>query len=43
MNIKDMTLDELKAWRAVVEVYGTSAEMYEVCELIAEKDTQAKT
>lgn len=30
MKFNEMTLDELKAYRAAVEVYGTASELYEV-------------
>lgn len=30
MKFKKMTLDQLKAYRASVEAYGTASELYEV-------------
>ena len=30
MKFNEMTLDQLKAYRAAVEVYGTASELYEV-------------
>ena len=30
MKFNEMTLDELKAYRASVEIYGTASELYEV-------------
>lgn len=30
MKFNEMTLDELKSYRASVEVFGTSKELYEV-------------
>lgn len=30
MKFNEMTIDELKAYRAAVEVYGTTSELYEV-------------
>ena len=30
MKFNEMTLDELKAYRAAVESYGTASELYEV-------------
>ena len=30
MKFNEMNLDELKAYRAAVEVYGTASELYEV-------------
>ena len=30
MKLKEMTIEELKAYRASVEAYGTASELYEV-------------
>lgn len=30
MKFNDMTIEQLKAYRAAVEAYGTSRELYEV-------------
>lgn len=30
MNFNEMTIEQLKAYRAAVEVYGTAIELYEV-------------
>ena len=30
MNFNEMTIEQLKAYRASVEVYGTDRELYEV-------------
>ena len=30
MNFNEMTIEQLKAYRAVVEAYGTASELYEV-------------
>ena len=30
MKLKEMTIEQLKAYRAAVEVYGTASELYEV-------------
>ena len=37
IELKDMTLDELMLYRASVEAYGTSRELYEIEMLILEK------
>lgn len=37
-DINTMTLDELKIYRAVVECYGTSKELYEVEMRIKEEE-----
>lgn len=42
MKLNEMTTDELKAYKASVEVYGTSAELYEVVELIMRREAQEK-
>lgn len=36
MRFEDMDLETLKAYKAAVEVYGTSAELVEVCERLQE-------
>lgn len=36
MKFNEMTIEELKAYRASVEVFGTSSELYEVEERIRE-------
>lgn len=36
MNFNEMTIEQLKAYRASVEVYGTASELYEVAERIRE-------
>ena len=36
MKLKEMTIEQLKAYRAAVEAYGTSSELYEVNERIKE-------
>ena len=36
MKLKEMTSEQLKAYRASVEVYGTASELYEVVERIRE-------
>ena len=36
LNFNEMTVEQLKAYRATVEVYGTSSELYEVAERIRE-------
>lgn len=36
MNFNEMTIEQLKAYRASVEVFGTSKELYEVAERIRE-------
>ena len=36
MKLKEMTIEQLKAYRASVEVYGTASELYEVAERIRE-------
>ena len=36
MKFNEMTLDELKSYRAAVEVFGTSKELYEVVSKIKE-------
>ena len=38
MKLKEITLDELKAYSASVEVYGTASELYEVNKRIKELD-----
>lgn len=38
MELKDMTLSELKSYKASVEVYGSPAELIEVIELIKDKE-----
>lgn len=38
MKLEEMSLDELKAYRASVEVYGTPAELVEVTQLIQEAE-----
>lgn len=38
MKLKEMTLDELKAYSASVEVYGTASELYEVEMRIKERE-----
>ena len=30
MKLKEMTIEQLKAYRASIEVYGTASELYEV-------------
>ena len=30
MKLKEMTIEQLKAYRASVETYGTASELYEV-------------
>ena len=30
MKLKEMTIEQLKAYRASVEAYGTASELYEV-------------
>lgn len=40
--MEDMTLDELISYRASVEAYGTSKELYEVEELILKKKEETK-
>lgn len=41
-ELKDMTLDELMLYRASVEAYGTSRELYEIEILILEKKKEKK-
>lgn len=41
-DIKDMSLDELMLYRASVEAYGTSRELYEIEMLILEKKKENK-
>ena len=36
MKFNEMTIEQLKAYRAAVEVYGTARELYEVAERIRE-------
>ena len=36
MKFNEMTIEQLKAYRASVEVYGTASELYEVAERIRE-------
>ena len=36
MKFNEMTIEQLKAYRASVEVYGTAGELYEVAERIRE-------
>ena len=36
MKLKEMTIEQLKAYRASVEAYGTASELYEVNERIKE-------
>lgn len=36
MKFNEMTIEQLKAYRASVEVYGTASELYEVSERIRE-------
>ena len=36
MKFNEMTIEQLKAYRASVEVYGTASELYEVEERIRE-------
>ena len=36
MKFNEMTIEQLKAYRANVEVYGTASELYEVEERIRE-------
>ena len=36
MKLKEMTIEQLKAYRASIEVYGTASELYEVAERIRE-------
>lgn len=38
MRLEEMTVDELKAYKASVEVYGTISELVEVCRLIKKKE-----
>lgn len=30
MKLKEMTIEQLKAYKASIEVYGTASELYEV-------------
>lgn len=41
-ELKDMTLDELMLYRAAVEAYGTSRELYEVSQMIIKKREEEK-
>lgn len=41
-ELKKMTLDELMLYRASVEAYGTSRELYEIEILILEKKKEKK-
>ena len=41
-ELKDITLDELMLYRASVEAYGTSRELYEIEILIIEKKKEKK-
>ena len=41
-ELKDITLDELMLYRASVEAYGTSRELYEIEILILEKKKEKK-
>lgn len=36
MKFNEMTIEQLKAYRASVEAYGTASELYEVVERINE-------
>ena len=36
MKFTEMTIEQLKAYRASVEAYGTASELYEVAERIRE-------
>ena len=36
MKFNEMTIEQLKAYRASIEVYGTASELYEVAERIQE-------
>ena len=36
MKINEMTVEQLKAYRAAIEAYGTASELYEVAERIRE-------
>ena len=36
MKFNEMTIEQLKAYRASVEAYGTASELYEVAERIRE-------
>ena len=36
MKFNEMTIEQLKAYRASVEVYGTASELHEVAERIRE-------
>lgn len=36
MKLKEMTIEQLKAYKASVEVYGTASELYEVNKRIKE-------
>lgn len=40
MKIEDMTLEELKAYKASVEVYGTAKELYDITIMIKEKENE---
>lgn len=42
-NIEELTLDELRLYKATVEVYGSPAELVEVAELIREKEQEKNT
>ena len=41
-ELKKMTLDELMLYRASVEAYGTSRELYEVSQMIIKKREEEK-
>ena len=38
MKFNEMTIEQLKAYRASGEVYGTASELYEVAERIRERE-----
>lgn len=38
IQLKDMTRDELLLYKASVEVYGTSSELYEVTQMLIDKE-----
>lgn len=42
-SIDELTLDELRLYKATVEVYGSPAELVEVSELIRKKEQEKNT
>lgn len=42
-SIKELKLDELRLYKATVEIYGSPAELVEVAEMIRKKEQEKTT